>query len=625
MRGAHVVGRGSGTAHVSEKYGRHRRTGGRIAHSIVFERRARSSCPILELDDPDRDGHLEWVPAPGRVERRDLVAPGTTLGSALPLLTFGQLSDMHVVDEESPIRTEFLDPWMGTAYRPQDGLTPQVLERMTAAVRTTRSPETGASAQLVITTGDNTDTGQRNELRWFIDLLDGGSINPDSGVRGTCGTAPDGPLYAGPIGAGTTWDPDASGSSFDDGPGYAANAADNLAAIGRPSALADYPGIFEAMNQPFLADGLGVPWYAAFGNHDVLVQGNTVVDPRIEALATGCTKVMSLPQATLARAGDAGRTGGRDGMLAVAFDAMTALAAGTSGAAGQSNDGRVAGAGALADSAPFVSIVPSDPDRVIVNKSSFIAEHFDTTGTPVGHGFTAWDLANGEGYYTFLARPGLRFVALDTVNEAGGHQGNIDDEQFRWLDGVLRDAEAHRELVVVFGHHPLASMVQPAPGAHFGLGPDGQVAPCSSLDPLAAPTADETVRCLLLRHRSVIAYICGHEHQNRIEPHPRPGGVPGGFWEIVTASEIEWPQQSRLIDIIDGGSTLLIATTTLDHDSPAMPDGDLSSISTLASIARELSFDDPQAHNGLDGTPDSRGTPADRDANLYLPDPYAGS
>jgi hypothetical protein len=167
-------------------------------------------------------------------------------------------------------------------------------------------------------------------------------------------------------------------------------------------------------------------------------------------------------------------------------------------------------------------------------------------------------------------------------------------------------------------------MVQPAPGAHFGLGADGSPVPCATADPLAAPTPDETLRCLFLRHPSVIAYICGHEHQNRIEPHPLPSGRPGGFWEIVTASHIEWPQQSRLIDIIDGGPTLLIATTTVDHDSPASPDGDLSSISTLASIARELSFDDPQAHNGLDGTPDSRGTPDDRDTNLFLPNPYAG-
>src|SRR5262249_41559693 len=156
----------------------------------------------------------------------------------------------------------------------------------------------------------------------------------------------------------------------------------------------------------------------AFGNHDVLVQGNAVADPRIEALATGCEKVMALPPATLAKAGDAAAANGRNGILAVAFDAMTALAIkAAKEIPGTQTAGLAASVGGAA--APYVSTVPYDPGREIVDKRTFIAEHFETTGTPVGHGFTAWDLANGEGTYTFLARPGLRFVALDTVNEAG--------------------------------------------------------------------------------------------------------------------------------------------------------------------------------------------------------------
>ncbi|MCY7418474.1 MAG: hypothetical protein LH650_08265 [Chloroflexi bacterium] len=44
-----------------------------------------------------------------------------------PLLTFTQFTDIHLIDEESPLRTEFLDAMLGTAYRPQEGLSPQVL------------------------------------------------------------------------------------------------------------------------------------------------------------------------------------------------------------------------------------------------------------------------------------------------------------------------------------------------------------------------------------------------------------------------------------------------------------------------------------------------------------------
>jgi hypothetical protein len=59
------------------------------------------------------------------------------------------------------------------------------------------------------------------------------------------------------------------------------------------------------------------------------------------------------------------------------------------------------------------------------------------------------------------------------------------------------------------------------------------------------PAGPEPVACLFLRHPSLVAYVAGHEHRNRIEPHERIPGRPdaGGFWEIVTASHIQWPQQ----------------------------------------------------------------------------------
>jgi hypothetical protein len=263
--------------------------------------------------------------------------------------------------------------------------------------------------------------------------------------------------------------------------------------------------------------------------------------------------------------------------------------------------------------------VPRDDRRRPLRKSEYIAEHLRGAGRPRGHGFTPANVVSGMGNYAFDPAPGLRFVVLDTIAETGGDGGNVDDAQFRWLHRELLAAETARKHAMVIAHHSLETMSQaplspfppgdlggnPDPLVHFGESP----APCALNEPAAEPTPDETVSCLFLRHPSVIAFVAGHEHDNRIKPYP------GGFWEIVTASHIDWPQQSRLLELVDNrDGTLSIFGTVLDHGARG-----------LASIARELSFDDPQALSGENGTRDRRGGPADRDVELLVRDPYTNS
>ena len=75
------------------------------------------------------------------------------------------------------------------AYRAHEMLTAQVAEAMVRAMRRVgRGPVTGLPLAFSITTGDNVDNTQFNELRWQIDLLDGKRIRarlrrPDA-VRG---------------------------------------------------------------------------------------------------------------------------------------------------------------------------------------------------------------------------------------------------------------------------------------------------------------------------------------------------------------------------------------------------------------------------------------------------------
>lgn len=590
----------------------------------------------------DRDGDNRLEPAPGEphIVRTELGTPSSTRPRTRErLLFFGQMTDTHVVDEESPLRVEFLDRFGGpftSAYRPQEGLSPQVLQEMVEQVRNTTSPiPPSRPIELVMTTGDNTDNTQRNETRWMIDVMDGDTfVDPNSGIEGTCDEPING-LYDGVRGDRRYYEPDASDGQ--DGDGYSPRQNEN----GRSSEVRDFPQLFEEMNEPFRATGLqDLPWYAVFGNHDGLIQGNQPRNPVLAAYATQCQKVTNLSvageeavRAALQAERDPTKEDARSALIAALLEAAT--------------DPASPGA--------EVATVPLDPDRKPLRKDEWIEEHFATTGVPVGHGFDfrPQSRVDGMGYYSFSPKPGVRFIVLDSVAEHGLEEGNLDDQQFDWLHDRLVEAEDAGEYIMVFAHHGIGTMGQPpvsifTPGdtngnlnplVHYGEGPrnTGVKASCTQATPEEPPRDDETLRCLLLRHPGVIAFVNGHEHNNRIDAFERreaDGPVEGGFWEINTASHIDWPQQSRVLDLFDNhDGTLSIFGTIVDHAAPPEPGGPDApregqgrageQTQRLASISRELSFNDVDArHNDSDGDGGTRGSEDDRNVELVIRDPY---
>jgi metallophosphoesterase (TIGR03767 family) len=252
---------------------------------------------------------------------------------------------------------------------------------------------------------------------------------------------------------------------------------------------------------------------------------------------------------------------------------------------------RGANAGLLADLAlsPCVAVVTPDPRRRVLGRREIVEQHFVTTGTPVGHGFTAANRAQGTAYYR-LDRRLLRFLVLDTVNPNGEADGSLDATQFAWLRAQLEAATDR--IVIVASHHTVDSMTNPL------VGTGGDTEP---------RVLGDEVEALLLEHPQVVAWVNGHTHRNQVWAHRRPGGS-GGFWEVNTAAHVDWPQQSRLIEVVDNrDGTLSLFATMLDHLGPASSAGRTDAPLPLAGLARELSANDWQERDThREGVPEAR-------------------
>ncbi|HEX8083964.1 MAG TPA: hypothetical protein VF529_06700 [Solirubrobacteraceae bacterium] len=589
--------------------------------------------------DPARPGFFDLVAGPGSpyVVRRlgETVADPGRAERRRSLAYFAQLTDFQLADEESPARVELVDRGASSAWRPMEAFAPHAIDLSLRQVNAfadaspvKQGDGTGAPMNFALITGDNSDNQQRNETVWVRQLIEGGTIDPNSGTRiddyAACGPV----LQQALLAKGTPPEPTYTG--VQDYADYFQ--AEDFYDPNQPSGQwADWPryrGLMDRAQLPFHATGLKVPSYLTNGNHDGLVQGNEDANREFERIATGCIKAVTT----------------------------------TSNPPFPSEPSP----SFLLSPGVVMPVPPDDPGRAFVDKVE-LKKIYSEGSQSDDHGFAYVDPAELEAsgysasYYAWDARPGMRFVSIDTLSEGGvvgedpthaspingSSNGNIDDPQWKWLERELEAASAADKIIVVFGHHPVRSltssitdeMASPCTGRYDGsLKYGGQTDehghdpnPGCDLDPRSSsPIHDgEDLAALLTKYPHVVAYVAGHTHENKILPFAAPSGGTG-FWEINTSATADWPQQHRLVEVFDNrDGTLSLFGTVLDHGSPLAtpPDTDDAAVSAafstevLAGLARTFSYNDPQASRAEGDSPGAEGTPEDRNVELLVPDP----
>ena len=137
-------------------------------------------------------GYSSWQIGPGEDggRRFDLMPTGYSgAANAARLVSFFSMSDIHITDKESPAQVPYFG-WNASraqlsipglysqAYSPVMLSTTQVLD---AAVKTVNALHRQTPFDFGLVLGDVANSSQFNELRWFIDVLDGKYITPSSG------------------------------------------------------------------------------------------------------------------------------------------------------------------------------------------------------------------------------------------------------------------------------------------------------------------------------------------------------------------------------------------------------------------------------------------------------------
>lgn len=384
-----------------------------LAQTIIPSAAISTTPAILpfQINQFAAHGYGVWQPAPGlpAEKRPDLMPTAYSTASVTNtagLLRFFGMTDIHITDKESPAQA-ILFGYIGrtiSGYSPAMLYNTQVLD---AAVQTVNALNRAKKFDFGISLGDAVNNAQYNETRWYLDVLDGKVINPDSGIK-------DDPV-AGP-----------------------AN---------------DYQDEFKAV-------GLDrtIPWYQALGNHDHFWMGSFPVDDKVRQAATGSVLLnisSNIFTTTIGTGGSGYYVGAING--STVYGSVTGAGAVTSFATPPT---------VPADASRRILSRPEWMAEFLDTTSLPAGHGFTAANAAAGFGcYSFRPRADIPLKVIVLDDTQADTDGTDGSNGPDFGHGSLDAARYNWLVGELDAGQAAQELMVIAMHIPIGVE---APGSLLG-------------------------------------------------------------------------------------------------------------------------------------------------------------
>jgi metallophosphoesterase (TIGR03768 family) len=392
--------------------------------------------------------------------------------------------------------------------------TTQVLD---AAIQTINALHKENPFDFGIGLGDACNSAQYNELRWYIDVIDGKLITPSSGTH---------------VGATTI----------------------------------DY-------QKPYQAAGLdkSINWYQVLGNHDHFWGGTLPPNDYVKRTAVG-RNILNIGDIQYDPRGLDSR-----GFYMGSIDGRTPY-------------GDIIGVGPTSSFSKIPTVLAADLDRRILSRHEWIAEFFNTSSKPSGHGFSLSNVNTGFACYSFEPKSTipLKVIVLDDTQRDddpndpvllgygrgsyGYAHGSLDTERYNWLIGELDSGQLEDKLMIIAAHVPIGFEFAGTSGALWNA------------------TLREKLISKLHTYPNLIMWMSGHVHINKITALKSPDAAHPelGFWEVQTASLRDFPQQFRSFEIVrNSDNTISIFATDVD---PSVKDSSPAAMSRIYAIANSKLF-----------------------------------